>query len=176
MNGLTPAQLAQLGTALLLSWLTDRSRGRLMILLAALTVLVDRRSLLRIVGSRVLAGGSGRHMSSLQDLKPVLARRVFHGDLSAIVSDVAVLADPLSLGPGLLPEDDAVLLGVGRAEPAIAGVESLLFQDLGTRGVDKSTGRCGNETGSNNKLKHFYVLTPSSEPLARLKFRQCVPC
>jgi len=82
-------------------------------------------------GGRLLSGegggvepvGAGGDVRAVQDAEAVLAGGVLHGVGLAVVADVAVLADALALGAGLLPEDDAVLLGVGGAEAA---------DDLGT--------------------------------------------
>jgi len=138
------------------SWLLLELLG---LLLTDLLLLLDRGSgsLFWVVGGRVETGGSLGHVGALQDLEAVLASRVSNSDGLAVVVNVAVLAQPLPAGAGLLSEDNAVLLGVGRTESAVAGVESLLLQDLGILGVDVLAGGRGNETGGNDKLKHFVL-------------------
>jgi len=138
------------------SWLLLELLG---LLLTDLLLLLDRGSgsLFWVVGGRVETSGSLGHMGALQDLEAVLASRVSDSNGLAVVVNVAVLAQPLPAGPGLLSEDNAVLLGVGGTESAVAGVESLLLQDLGILGVDVLAGGRGNETGGNDKLKHFVL-------------------
>jgi len=138
------------------SWLLLELLG---LLLTDLLLLLDRGSgsLFWVVGGRVETGGSLGHMGALQDLEAVLASRVSDSNGLAVVVNVAVLAQPLPAGAGLLSEDNAVLLGVGGTESAVAGVESLLLQDLGILGVDVLAGGRGNETGGNDKLKHFVL-------------------
>ena len=98
--------------------------------------------LLGDIGGRVEPVGAGGNVRTVQNPEAVLSGGVLHGVGLAVVADVAVLADTLALGAGLLSKDDAVLLGVGRPETAVAGVETLLLEDLGVLGVDKLTG-CG---------------------------------
>jgi len=111
-------------------------------------------SLGRVEGSRVESVGSVGHVSSLQDPESVLTGSVSHGDGLTVVTDVAVLANTLAVGGGLLPEDGAVLLGVGGAEAAIASVEALLLQDLGVLGVHELTGGRAGQAGCYDKLEH----------------------
>ena len=74
---------------------------------------VGLTSLGSIKGSRVETVGTGRDMGSFQDPESILASGVPHGDGLAVISNVAVLSNPLPVGGGLLPEDGAVLLGIG---------------------------------------------------------------
>ena len=90
---------------------------------------------LRVKGRGLKACGSPGHVVALEDSEAILARGVLHSDRLAVVVDVAVLADPLTVGGDLLPGDGAVLLRVRRPEPSIAGIETLLFQNLGTFAV-----------------------------------------
>ena len=99
----------------------------------------SRLSLLPVVGvmsSGVLSIGAIRNVSPLKDPEPIHAGAVLDGDGLAVLVDVAVLPDPLAPGPGLLPEHNPVLLGVGGPEPSVPGVESLLLENLGLLGVN----------------------------------------
>ena len=80
-------------------------------------------------------------MVALQDPESVLAGSVLHCDGLAIVVNVTVLTDPLSVSRHLLPGDGPVLLSVRRAKPPVSGIESLLLQDLGILAV-LELGRC----------------------------------
>lgn len=94
----------------------------------------DRRLILGGKWSRVETVGAGGNVGTVQDPEAVLAGGVLHGVGLAVVPDVAVLPDALALRSGLLSKDNAVLLGVGGAETAIAGVEALLLEDFGVLG------------------------------------------
>ena len=59
---------------------------------------------LRVKGRRLKAGGSSGHVVALEDSEAILARGVLHSDRLAVVVDVAVLADPLTVGGDLLLE------------------------------------------------------------------------
>jgi hypothetical protein len=58
---------------------------------------------LGVEGCRVEASGTDGNVVALQNPESVLARRVLHCDRLAVVVDVAVLANPLSIGAHLLP-------------------------------------------------------------------------
>ena len=90
---------------------------------------------LGVKGSRLEASGTSGNVVSLQDPEPVLAGSVLHCDGLAIVVNVTVLTDPLSVSRHLLPGDGPVLLSVRRAKPPVSGIESLLLQDLGILAV-----------------------------------------
>ena len=75
-----------------------------------------------------LSVGSGGHVVALEDPEAVLAGGVPHRDRLAGLVDVAVLADPLAVGGGLLPVDGAILLGVGGSEPANMDLKSQRIQ------------------------------------------------
>ena len=85
---------------------------------------------LRVKGSRFEASGTKGNVVSLQDPESILTSRVLHCDRLAIVVDVAVLANPLSVGGHLLSRDGSVLLSIGRPKPPIPCIEPLLLQDL----------------------------------------------
>ena len=70
---------------------------------------------------RALAVGAGGHVVALQDPEAVLAGGVPHGDGLASRVDVAVLADPLTVGGRLLPVNCSVFLGIGRPKPTDSG-------------------------------------------------------
>ena len=96
---------------------------------------------LRVKGSRLEASGTSGNVVALQDPESVLAGSVLHCDGLAIVVNVTVLTDPLSVSRHLLPGDGPVLLSVRRAKPPVSGIESLLLQDLGILAV-LELGRC----------------------------------
>ena len=114
---------------------------------------------LRVKGRRLKAGGSSGNVVALEDSEAILARGVLHSDRLAVVVDVAVLADPLTVGGDLLPGDGAILLRVRRPEPSIAGVEPLLFQNLGTLAVlELSAGPKGQTRQYYLQLKQFNII------------------
>jgi len=110
---------------------------------------------LRVKGRRLEACGSSGNVVALEDSEAILASRVLHGDRLAVVVDVAVLADPLTVGGDLLPGDGAVLLRVRRPEPSIAGVETLLFQNLGTLAVLELSASPKGQTRQYYRFEHF---------------------
>ena len=59
---------------------------------------------LRVKGRRLKAGGSSGNVVALEDSEAILARGVLHSDRLAVVVDVAVLADPLTVGGDLFLE------------------------------------------------------------------------
>ena len=121
---------------------------------------------LRVKGSRLEASGTSGNVVALQDPESVLAGSVLHCDGLAIVVNVTVLTDPLSVSRHLLPGDGPVLLSVRRAKPPVSGIESLLLQDLGILAVlELGRGREG-ETRQDHRSEHCCCL---STPLARLK-------
>ena len=68
---------------------------------------------LRVEGSALETVGSLRDVVSLQDPEAVLTSGVPHSDGLAVLVNVAVLTDPLTVGRRLLPEHRPVLLGEG---------------------------------------------------------------
>ena len=78
----------------------------------------------------------GADVIALQDPESVLAGGIPYGVGPAIVTDVGVLADAVSVDVSLFPEDLTVLGGEGGSVAAIARVEALLLQDLGVLGVN----------------------------------------
>jgi len=138
--------------------LTDGSRGRL----TNRGSLTDRgslgdggSSLFRAEGSRVESVGSGGHVIAVEDSESILASRVLHSVGFPVISNVAVLSNTLAGGTGLLPEDDAILLGIGGTEPSVSSVESLLLQDLGVLRVNTLTGGGSSQTRYYDKLQHI---------------------
>ena len=59
---------------------------------------------LRVKGRRLKAGGSSGHVVAFEDSEAIFASGVLHSDRLAVVVDVAVLADPLTVGGDLLRE------------------------------------------------------------------------
>ena len=59
---------------------------------------------LRVKGRRLKACGSSGNVVALEDSEAILASGVLHSDRLAVVVDVAVLADPLTVGGDLLLE------------------------------------------------------------------------
>jgi hypothetical protein len=109
------------------SWLRgDRDSLRLLSYLLGLT-----GSDLGVERSALQSIGSLGDVATFQDPEPVLASGVPDGDGLAVLVNVAVLAHPLPVSSGLLPEHRPVLLGEGGAEPAVSSVKSLFFQNLG---------------------------------------------
>ena len=94
-------------------------------------------------------------MVAFEDSEAIFASGVLHSDRLAVVVDVAVLADPLTVGGDLLPGDGAVLLRVRRPEPSIAGVETLLFQNLGTLAVLELSASPKGQTRQYYRFEHF---------------------
>jgi len=68
---------------------------------------------LRVEGSALETVGSLRDVVSLQDPEAVLTSGVPHSDGLAVLVNVAVLTDPLTVSSRLLPEHRPVLLGEG---------------------------------------------------------------
>merc|ERR1740123_1528874 len=102
--------------------------------------------------SRALSVGTGGHVVALQDPETVLAGGVPHRDGLACLIDVAVLADPLTVGGRLLPVNCTVLLGIGRSKPAVPSIEPLLLEDLCLLRVNE-LGQAGRgEAGGENPL------------------------
>ena len=91
--------------------------------------------------SRVLAPAG--YVISSKNSEAVHPCRIPHGVCLPVVPDVAVLASPLVVADALLPVDDPVLLGEGRAELAGPSVESLLLQDPGREDIGQDWGRSG---------------------------------
>ena len=112
-----------------------------------------------VEGGRVETVGAGGDVVALH-AESVLAGGPLDADGLARVVDVAVLAGPLTLVvDGLLPGHDSVLLGVGRAELAGAGVEALLLEDLGVLGVDELAAGGGGEAGGDNlEIDDRYII------------------
>jgi hypothetical protein len=81
----------------------------------------------RVKCGRVEAGGARGDVISLQDPESIFSRGVLDHNILAIIVYVTVLANPLSISSGLLPEDDPILLGIGRSKPSVSRVESLLL-------------------------------------------------
>ena len=102
-----------------------------------------------VKGGTLEASGSFGDVGALEDPEAVLAGAVPHSDRLAVLVDVAVLPDPLSVRGGLLPEHGPVLLGEGCPESAVSGVKSLLFEDFGIFGVKGLATRSGGNTRSN---------------------------
>lgn len=145
--------------------LLHRSRSELLLLLRLELLLRDRSGLLlsrdvrllrqvlgsglgnsRVKGGTLEASGSLRDMSALEDPEAVFASAVPHSDRIAVLVDVAVLSDPLSVRGGLLPEHGPILLGEGCPESAVSGIKSLLFEDFGIFGVKGLATRSGGNT------------------------------
>ena len=59
---------------------------------------------LRVKGRRLKAGGSSGHVVAFEDSEAIFASGVLHSDRLAVVVDVAVLADPLTVGGDLFLE------------------------------------------------------------------------
>jgi len=110
---------------------------------------------LRVKGRRLKAGGSSGNVVALEDSEAILASGVLHSDRLAVVVDVAVLTDPLTVGGDLLPGDGAILLRVRRPEPSIAGVEPLLFQNLGALAVLELRASPKGQTRQYYHFEHF---------------------
>jgi len=70
-------------------------------------------------------------MVSLQNPKSILASSVLDKDCVAILPNVAVLTNPLTISCHFLPGDGPIFLGIGRAKSPISSIESLLLQNLG---------------------------------------------
>jgi hypothetical protein len=105
-------------------------------------------------GSRLSVGGN---VGTVENPESVLASGVLDCVGLAIITDVRVFAQPVTVDVGLLPEDVAVLGGEGSSCTAVSGVESLLLQDLGILGVD--LGAAGSDGASkNNQSKHFDIV------------------
>ena len=122
---------------------------------------------------RGLAVGAGGHVVALKDPEPVLASGVSHSDGLARLVDVAVLANPLTVGSRLLPVNCSVLLGIGRSKPtgnrlgektderefsispAVSSIEPLLLEDLGLLRVDKLGEGGRNKAGGENLQRGF---------------------
>ena len=82
---------------------------------------------------------SGRNVGPIQDSESVLACRVLDSVGLAILSDVGVLSNPVTVNVCLLPENVSVFSGEGSSGAAISSIESLLLQDLGILRVDLGT-------------------------------------
>jgi len=93
-------------------------------------------------------------VGSLQDSESVLASSVPDGDGIALLVNIAVLSNSLTVAGGLLSEDGTVLLGEGSAMAAISGVKSLLFQDFGILWFNKLTASRSYETGGCDESQH----------------------
>ena len=146
--------IADLGLGLWLGLSLDNADGLLLLDLNGLGNLNGGlRGFLKLLG--VEGSGSltvGGDVSSIENPETVLSGGVLDSVGLAVFADVRVLADPVAVDVGLLPEDVAVLGGEGSSGSAVAGVEPLLLQDLGIAGIDK-LGAAGSDGDSQDNLK-----------------------
>ena len=146
--------IADLGLGLWLGLSLDNADGLLLLDLNGLGNLNGGlRGFLKLLG--VEGSGSltvGGNVSSVENPETVLSGGVLDSVGLAVFADVRVLADPVAVDVGLLPEDVAVLGGEGSSGSAVAGVEPLLLQDLGIAGIDK-LGAAGSDGDSQDNLK-----------------------
>lgn len=96
-------------------------------------------------GGGISAGGGD--VTAVQDPESIFAGAVLDGVSLAIVTDVRVLAHPVSGSVGFFPEDDLVLGGKSSTGTSVAGIETLLLDNLGVPLVEglgcATTGRDG---------------------------------
>ena len=93
-------------------------------------------------------------MGSLQDSKSVLTSCVSNCDGLALLIDVAVLSNSLTIAGGLFSENGSVLLGKSSAVTAVTGVESLLLQDFCILWFNKLTASSSNEARGCDESQH----------------------
>jgi len=108
-----------------------------------------------VEGGGVLAAGG--NVGALENAEAVLSGGVLDGVGLAVVTDVRVLADAVAGAVGLFAEDLAVLGGEGGAGAAVAGVETLLFEDLGELILDLAGSGGQDGGGAHDVAEHYGV-------------------
>jgi hypothetical protein len=108
----------------------DKGRGGDGVVVVLVIVLLNLAGLVADggLGSGLASGGN---VVAAGDPEAVDACRVLDGVGPAVIANVLILANPVVVGVGLLPDDDAVLL-LGRvAKLFVANVKALLLEDPG---------------------------------------------
>jgi len=78
---------------------------------------------------------------------------ISNGVSLSVISDVLVFSDAVVSAGGLFLDDDAILLGSGMTETAVAHVEPLLLQNLGKARVPIELGGTHGHWGKEQNLK-----------------------
>ena len=89
---------------------------------------------LRVEGSGFLTGGSD--MVTFDDSEAIFASDIFDSEHLAVIANVRILTDAVAFTVSLFFENGSIFGGKSGASTTVAGIEPLLFEDLGIFGIN----------------------------------------
>ena len=89
---------------------------------------------LRVKGSGFLTGGSD--MVTFNDSEAIFASDIFDSEHLAVITNVRILTDAVAFTVSLFFENGSIFGGKSGASTTVAGIEPLLFEDLGIFGIN----------------------------------------